>query len=99
LTDNAKIAKALKIFKDAMNDHDQKNDHKGWGIGVSNYDLQRLGFDEGEELWPGVIIQTDGKNTGSFRILCQCFDQGDDDLVEEMELMAPAVLILVGRDQ
>ena len=29
-----------------------------------------LGFEDGEELWPGVTIQVDGKATGNFRVIC-----------------------------
>jgi hypothetical protein len=51
--------------------HDRENpDHHTWGIGMSHFDIERLGLDEGEEILPGIVLQTDGGVTGAFRVLC-----------------------------
>mgnify|MGYP001798349463 CR=1 FL=1 len=49
------------------------------GIGMAAFDIERMGFDEGEEILPGIRIQADGGGTGNFRILC------DGDHLAELE--------------
>ena len=44
--------------------------------------LQRLGFDEGETLWAGVTIHTDGKTAGNFRVLCDGQHDPEPETVE-----------------
>ena len=39
------------------------------------FDIERLGFEEGEEILPGIVLQADGGVTGNFRVLCD----GDHD--------------------
>lgn len=74
--DTSKIAKNLRAFQIAINAHDRENPtHNSWGIGLAHFDLDRLGFDEGEEVLPGITIQADNGVTGNFRILCD----GDHD--------------------
>ena len=71
MADTSKIAKNLQAFQIAVNSHDRENpDHTAWGIGLAHFDMERLGFDEGEEVLPGITIQADGGVTGNFRILC-----------------------------
>src|SRR5882757_10702651 len=71
MTDTSKIAKNLKAFQIAINAHDRENPtHTAWGIGLAHFDMERLGFDEGEEILPGITIQSDGGVTGNFRVLC-----------------------------
>ena len=53
------------------------------GIGLAHFDMERLGFDEGEEILPGITIQSDGGVTGNFRVLCD--GQHDEDLETEAE--------------
>jgi hypothetical protein len=66
-----KVAYLMEKFVQALRAHDQANPtHNAWGIGVSHFDLERLGFEEGEEILPGIVIQVDGGTTGNFRILC-----------------------------
>jgi hypothetical protein len=66
-----KIAPNLRRFREAIFRHDELNPtHKAYGIGLAYFDMQRLGFDEGEELWPGVTVQTDGGVSANFRVLC-----------------------------
>jgi hypothetical protein len=67
----SKIAKNLERFAQAIASHDRENPtHTAWGIGMSPFDLDRLGLDEGEEILPGIIIQADDGVTGNFRVLC-----------------------------
>ena len=57
-------------------------DHTAWGIGLAHFDMERLGFDEGEEILPGITIHADGGVTGNFRVLC---DGEHDEELEEAE--------------
>lgn len=71
MSDAAKMALNLRRMRQAVATHDVENPtHTSYGIGVSFYDLQRLGFEEGEELWDGIHIEVDGKGSGNFRVLC-----------------------------
>jgi hypothetical protein len=80
VADTSKIAKNLKAFQIAINAHDRENPtHDAWGIGLAHFDMERLGFEEGEQVLPGIVIQADGGVTGNFRVLCD----GDHD--EELE--------------
>jgi hypothetical protein len=80
VADTTKIAKNLKAFQIAINAHDRENPtHNAWGIGLAHFDMERLGFDEGEEVLPGITIHVDGGVSGNFRVLCD----GDHD--EELE--------------
>jgi hypothetical protein len=84
MADTSKIAKNLQAFQIALNAHDRENpDHTAYGIGLAYFDMERLGFDEGEEILPGITIQSDGGVTGNFRVLCD--GQHDEDLETEAE--------------
>jgi hypothetical protein len=77
-----KIAKNLERFAQAVAAHDRENPtHTAWGIGLTAFDMERLGLDEGEEILPGIVIQADGGVTGNFRVLCD----GDHDAEREAE--------------
>ncbi|HZO36487.1 MAG TPA: hypothetical protein VFB41_06375 [Solirubrobacteraceae bacterium] len=78
----SKVAKNLQAFQIGVNAHDQNNECTAWGIGLAHFDLERLGFDEGETILPGIVVQTDGGMSGNFRILC---DGGHEELEEEAE--------------
>ena len=83
MADTSKIARTLQAFQIAVNDHDRENpDHNAYGIGLTHFDMERLGFDEGEEVLPGITIHVDGGTSGNFRVLC---DGLHDDHVEEVE--------------
>jgi hypothetical protein len=70
------MGKNLQRWRRAVATHDVENPkHTSYGIGLSHFDLERLGLTEGEELWAGITIQVDGKTTGNFRVLCD----GDHD--------------------
>ena len=84
MADTSKVAANLRAFAIALNSHDRENpDHNAYGIGLAHFDMERLGFDEGEEILPGITIHADSGVTGNFRVLCD--GQHDDDLVEEVE--------------
>jgi hypothetical protein len=81
VADTSKIAKNLRAFQIAINAHDRENPtHNAWGIGLAHFDMERLDFEEGEEVLPGITIHTDQGVTGNFRVLCD----GDHD--EELEV-------------
>jgi uncharacterized protein YprB with RNaseH-like and TPR domain len=83
VADVSKVAKNLQAFQIALNAHDRENpDHTAWGIGLAYFDMERLGFDEGEEILPGITIHGDTGTTGNFRILC---DGQHDAEIEEAE--------------
>src|SRR3954452_3993828 len=71
MSDTSKIAKNLQAFRIALNAHDRENpSHNAYGIGLAHFDLERLGFVEGEEIFPGITIHADNGVTGHFRVLC-----------------------------
>lgn len=81
----AKVAKNLRAFRIAVAAHDRENPaphSPAHGIGLSGFDLGRLGFDDGEELWPGVRVRVDGRTTGNFRVLCDGNHADDNEFVE-----------------
>jgi hypothetical protein len=69
MSDGGKVAKNLERFAQAVAAHDREN-------------MERLGFDEGEEILPGITIQADGGVSGNFRVLC---DGEHDEQREESE--------------
>jgi hypothetical protein len=82
MSDTSKIAKNLQAFQIAVNAHDRENpSHTAHGIGLAHFDLERLGFDEGEEILPGITIHADDGQSGNFRVLCD----GEHDDVDELE--------------
>lgn len=71
MADTGKIAKNLERFAQAVAAHDRENPtHTAYGIGLTHFDMERLGFEEGEEILPGITIHADGGVTGNFRVLC-----------------------------
>jgi hypothetical protein len=88
MADTSKIAKNLQAFRIAVNVHDRENpDHNAYGIGLAHFDMERLGFDEGEEVLPGITIHVDGGTTGNFRVLCDAEHAGNEEEVEEAEVV------------
>lgn len=85
MSDHDKIAKNLQRFRQAINDHNKCNpDHSpAHGIGMSQFDLDRLGFEDGETLWAGVTIQSDDRCSGNFRILCDGTHTNDGEISAE----------------
>ncbi|HEV2059946.1 MAG TPA: hypothetical protein VGR11_11365 [Solirubrobacteraceae bacterium] len=86
-TPTEKIAANLRAFQIALNAHDRENPtHTAHGIGLAHFDMERLGFEEGEEVLPGITIHADGGVTGNFRVLC------DGDHLEELEAQEAEVI-------
>ena len=97
MTDTSKIAKNLKAFQIAINAHDRENpDHTAYGIGLAHFDMERLGFDEGEEVLPGITIHADQGVTGNFRVLCDGQHTEDEEQVEETEVVEAVARTPVG---
>ena len=71
VSDASKIAKNLRAFQMAINAHNEQNpDHTVLGLGLSSFDIDRLGLEIGEEILPGVPIQEINVTVGNFRVLC-----------------------------
>lgn len=88
MADTSKIAKNLQAFQIALNAHDRENpDHTAYGIGLAYFDMERLGFDEGEEIFPGITMHADGGVTGNFRVLCDGQHNETEEEVEETEVV------------
>ncbi|MGH2866998.1 MAG: hypothetical protein ACRDNK_05440 [Solirubrobacteraceae bacterium] len=82
MVDTATMGKLLERFAQGVAAHDRENPgHQSWGIGMAAFDIERLGFEEGEEILPGILLQADGGVTGNFRVLCD----GDHDREGEQE--------------
>lgn len=93
-TPTEKIAANLRAFAIALNAHDRENPtHTAHGIGLAHFDMERLGFDEGEEVLPGITIHADSGVTGNFRVLC------DGDHLEEQEAQEAEVIDAVSSDE
>jgi hypothetical protein len=86
----AKIAYLLERMAQGVAAHDRENPtHNTWGIGMSYFDIDRLGLEDGEEILPGIVLKADGGQTGQFRILCD--GQHDSGAEEEEEELLEAV--------
>jgi hypothetical protein len=71
MPETSKIGYLLERLAQGVAAHDRENpDHKVWGIGMSHFDIERLGLEEGEAILPGIVLQADGGVTGNFRVLC-----------------------------
>jgi hypothetical protein len=85
-----KIAYLLERLAQGVAAHDRENPgHHTWGIGMSAFDIDRLGLEEGEQILPGIVVQADGGVTGAFRVLCD--GDHDEALEEEQEEFVDAV--------
>jgi hypothetical protein len=83
MSNTGNVAKNLERFAQAVAAHDRENaTHTAHGIGLAHFDMERLGFDEGEEILPGITIHGDDGVTGNFRVLC---DGEHDEQLEEAE--------------
>src|SRR3712207_2551977 len=97
MSDISKIAKNLEAFQIAINVHDRENpDHTAYGIGLAHFDMERLGFEEGETVLPGITIHGDGGVTGNFRVLCDGQHEEDSEEVEEAEVVEAVASTPVG---
>jgi hypothetical protein len=85
-----KIAKNLERFAQAVASHDRENPtHTANGIGLTHFDIERLGLEEGEEILPGITIHADSGGTGNFRVLCD--GEHDEGKVESEQEVVEAV--------
>jgi hypothetical protein len=83
VAEKSKIAYLLERLAQGVAAHDRENPgHHTWGIGMSAFDIDRLGLEEGEAILPGIVLQADGGVTGAFRVLC---DGDHDSEIEESE--------------
>jgi len=90
MADTGKIAKNLERFAQAVASHDRENPtHTAHGIGLAHFDMERLGFDEGEEILPGITIHADSGVTGNFRVLCD--GEHDEEQIEAEQEAVEAV--------
>ena len=81
------IGKNQRAFRMGVDAHDRANPtHTAYGIGLAHFDMERMGFDEGEEILPGITIHADGGQTGNFRVLC------DGEHLDELEAQVAAVV-------
>lgn len=97
MSDPSKIAKNLKAFQIALNAHDRENpDHNAYGIGLAHFDMERLGFDEGEEIFPGITMHADQGVTGNFRVLCDGQHNEEEDEVEETDVVEAVATQSIG---
>jgi hypothetical protein len=93
MSSTGKIAKNLERFAQAVAAHDRENPtHTAHGIGLAHFDMERLDFEEGEEILPGITIHADSGVTGNFRVLCD----GEHD--EEREQAEQEVVEAVSRE-
>jgi len=84
----SKVAKNLRAFVIGLNAHDRENPtHTAYGIGLAHFDMERLGFEEGEEILAGITIHADGGVTGNFRILCDGDHLEAEKQAEEAEVI------------
>jgi hypothetical protein len=89
VSNTAKIATLLAQFRAQISAHDRHNPPPhgaAWGIGLSQFDMERLGFDEGETLWEGVIVSCDGGPPESARVLCDGEHSGQQMAAKEHAL-------------
>ncbi len=87
----SKIAYLLERLAQGVAAHDRENPgHHTWGIGMSHFDIERLGLEEGEQILPGIVLQADGGVTGAFRVLCDGDHNREQEEAEEEVLDAVA---------
>jgi len=98
MADTSKVAKNLERFAQAVAAHDRENPtHTAHGIGLAHFDMERLGFEEGEEILPGITIHADSGVTGNFRVLCdgthdEGLEQSEQEVLQAVSTQAlPAV--------
>jgi hypothetical protein len=96
-TPTTNIAKLLEYFARGVAAHDRETDHRAWGIGLHPFDIDRLGLEDGEEILPGIVLQGDDGTTGQFRILCDGQHGGENEVVEEEEVIDAVATELVPR--
>ncbi len=90
MVDTGTMGRLLERFAQGVAAHDRENPgHNAWGIGMAHFDVERLGLEEGEEILPGIVLQSDGGVTGNFRVLCD--GEHDREGEQEEEEMLDAI--------
>ncbi len=90
MAETSKIAYLLERLSQGVAAHDRENPgHHTWGIGMTHFDIERLGLEEGEAILPGIVLQADDGVTGAFRILCD--GEHGDGVEEEAEEIVEAI--------
>jgi hypothetical protein len=85
-----KIAYLLERLAQGVAAHDRENPgHHTWGIGMTHFDIDRLGLEQGEEILPGIVLEADDGVTGAFRVLCD--GEHDAGATEEEDEVVDAV--------
>ncbi len=88
MVDTNRIGKLLEALANGIAAHDRANpDHNAWGVGMAQFDIERLGLEEGEEILPGIVLQADGGQPGAFRILCDGLHDEESEEQEEEEIV------------
>ena len=88
MADTTRIGKLLEALANGIAAHDRANpDHNAWGIGMAQFDIERLGLEEGEEILPGIVLQADGGVSGAFRVLCDGDHDAGQEEAEEEEMV------------
>jgi hypothetical protein len=99
MSDTGKIAKNLERFAQAVAAHDRENPtHTAYGIGLAQFDMDRLGLEEGEEILPGITLHADGGVTGNFRVLCDGEHEPEQTEAEEQIVEAIATRAIPAMD-
>jgi hypothetical protein len=92
MAERSKISYLLERVAQGVAAHDRENPtHRTWGIGMAYFDIERLGLEEGEEILPGIVLQTDGGVSGAFRVLCDGDHGAGREHEEEEEELIDAV--------
>jgi hypothetical protein len=100
MSETGKIAKNLERFAQAVAAHDRENPtHTAYGIGLAYFDMERLGFEEGEEILPGITIEADSGVTGNFRVLCDGDHEEELTAAEEQAVEAVATHSVPGFER
>jgi hypothetical protein len=83
MVETSKIAYLLERLAQGVAAHDRETDHTAWGVGMTHFDIERLGLEDGEEILPGIVLQADNGVTGQFRILCDGEHDSESEVEEE----------------
>jgi hypothetical protein len=87
----SKISYLLERLSQGVASHDRENPgHHTWGIGMTHFDIDRLGLEEGEAILPGIVLQADNGVTGAFRVLCDGDHNAEHEEAEEAVVDAVA---------
>lgn len=88
MADTTRIGKLLEALANGIAAHDRANpDHSAWGIGMAQFDIERLGLEDGEEILPGIVLQADGGQPGAFRVLCDGLHDEEQEEEQEEEIV------------